>query len=43
MKATALRVGRKDVVRHELDLLLVYDTDRTSPVYRFASRRLSRL
>lgn len=39
----AERVGRRDVLRRELDLLLLLDTDRASPVYRYASRRLSRL
>ncbi len=39
----AERVGRRDVLRRELDLLLLFDTDRASPVYRYASRRLSRL
>jgi len=41
--AWAERVGRKDVLRRELDLLLMMDTDRGSPIYRYASQRLSRL
>lgn len=39
----AERVGRPDLMRRELDLLLMLDGDRDSPVYRYASRRLARL
>jgi pSer/pThr/pTyr-binding forkhead associated (FHA) protein len=41
--AWAERVGRKDTIRRELNVLLMMDEDRTSPVYLFAVKNLARL